>query len=256
MTILIGNFSLNNKTALVTGGNRGLGRAIALGLAEAGSDVVIIGRDEEKNQQVVNEISQLGRKATSYSTDLRNIPSIEEMVERVERTFGPIDILVNNAGISTTQFAFDVTEEEWDKVMGLNVKSLFFCSQTVAKHMKTRGQGKIINVSSVVGAVGDVGISPYTASKAAVINLTKSLSLEWARYGIHVNAIGPAYIETDMNREELENEKIRNKIISKTPLRRLGQPQEIIGAVVLLASDASSFITGQTIYVDGGWLAQ
>lgn len=149
-----------------------------------------------------------------------------------------------------------MTEEEWDRVMTLNVKSLFFCSQVAAKTMKSQGHEKIINVASVVGAVGDVGISAYTASKGAVINLTRSLALEWARYGITVNAIGPAYIETEMNKEELSNEKVRNKIISKTPLKRLGNPEELEGAVMLLASDASSFITGQTIYVDGGWLAQ
>jgi 2-dehydro-3-deoxy-D-gluconate 5-dehydrogenase len=249
-------FNLYNKTAIVTGGNRGLGKTIALALAEAGSDVVIVGRNEEKNQQVVNEITKLGRRAVSFSTDLRNIKAIDDLVQKVAVTFGRIDILVNNAGVSNTNFALEVTEEEWDTIMNLNVKSLFFCCQSVGKKMKQNRYGKIINVSSVVGAVGDVGISPYTASKAAVINLTRSLALEWAKFGIHVNAIGPAYIETDMNRDELGNEKVRDKIISKTPMKRLGHPEEIAGAIVLLASDASSFITGQTIYVDGGWLAQ
>lgn len=249
-------FDLSNKTAIVTGGNRGLGRTIALALAKAGANVAIIGRDEARNKQVVTEIEQLNRKAISFSTDLNSIDSLNEMVENIASTFGTIDILVNNAGTSQTNFALDVTEAEWDKIMNLNVKSLFFCSQAVAKLMKNQGKGKIINVSSVVGAVGDVGISPYTASKAAVINLTRSLALEWARFGIQVNAIGPAYIETEMNHEELSNPRVREKIISKTPLKRLGNPEEIEGAVLLLASDAGSFITGQTIFVDGGWLAQ
>ncbi|WP_462413689.1 SDR family NAD(P)-dependent oxidoreductase [Neobacillus sp. Marseille-QA0830] len=253
---MIEAFSLKNKTAIVTGGNRGLGRSIAIALAEAGADLVIVGRDEKRNEEVVREIKNLGRKAMDFSVDLSKVNSIEQFVKHVQESFGRIDILVNNAGVSTTNFAFDVTEEEWDKVMNVNVKSLFFCSQAVGKIMKQQGGGKIINVSSVVGAVGDVGISPYTASKAAVVNLTKSLALEWARYGIHVNAIGPAYIETEMNQEELSNEKVRNKIISKTPLKRLGLPEEITGAILLLASDAGSFITGQTIFVDGGWLAQ
>lgn len=249
-------FSLENKTAIVTGGNRGLGKTIAMALAAKGANVVIVGRDENRNKQAVTEIEGLGRRAMSFSTDLRKIESISEMVERVISEFGKIDILVNNAGVSQTKFAFDVTEEEWDKVMNLNVKSLFFCSQVVAKAMKEQGHGRIINVSSVVGAVGDVGISSYTASKAAVINLTKSLALEWARYNIQVNAIGPAYIETEMNREELSNPRVREKIISKTPMKRLGNPEELEGAVILLASEAGSFITGQTIFVDGGWLAQ
>ncbi|MDN3016209.1 3-oxoacyl-ACP reductase FabG [Paenibacillus sp. BSR1-1] len=247
---------LSNKTAIVTGGNRGLGRTIALALAERGANVVVIGRDEARNKQVVGEIEQLNRKAISFSTDLNSIDSLNEMVESIASTFGTIDILVNNAGTSQTNFALDVTEEEWDKVMNLNVKSLFFCSQAVAKIMKNQGKGKIITVSSVVGAVGDVGISAYTASKAAVINLTRSLALEWARLGNQVNAIGPAYIETEMNHEQLSNPKVLDKIIGKTPMKRLGNPEEIEGAVLLLASDAGSFITGQTIFVDGGWLAQ
>jgi 2-dehydro-3-deoxy-D-gluconate 5-dehydrogenase len=249
-------FHLKNKTAIVTGGNRGLGRTIALALAKQGANVAVVGRDKTRNAQVVNEIKQLGTKGIALSTDLTNINSIQEMVSKVMEEFGSVDILVNNAGISQTKFALEVTEEEWDRVMDLNVKSLFFCSQVAAKTMKSQGYGKIINIASVVGAVGDIGISAYTASKGAVINLTRSLSLEWARYGITVNAIGPAYIETEMNQEELSNEKVRNKIINKTPLKRLGNPEELEGAVMLLASDASSFITGQTIYVDGGWLAQ
>jgi len=249
-------FDLKNKTAIVTGGNRGLGRSMAIALAKQGANVAVIGRDEVKNAEVVHEINQLGSKAIGLATDLTTIDSIQAMVGQVIEEFGSLDILVNNAGTSQTKFALEVTEEEWDRVMNLNVKSLFFCSQVAAKTMKSQGYGKIINIASVVGAVGDIGICAYTASKGAVINLTRSLALEWARYGITVNAIGPAYIETEMNREELKNEKVRNKIISKTPLKRLGNPEELEGAVVLLASDASSFITGQTIFVDGGWLAQ
>lgn len=250
------NFSLENKVALVTGGNRGLGEKFALALARAGADVVVVGRDEARNQQVVAKIEQLGRIGMGLAADLQKVESIKKMVDQVVDKFGKIDILVNNAGTSATNFAFDITEKEWDKVMDLNVKSLFFCSQAVAKQMKAQGEGKVINISSVVGAVGDVGISPYTASKAAVINLTKSLALEWARYGIQVNAIGPAYIETEMNAVELSNPSVRDKIISKTPMKRLGNPNELEGALLLLSSDASSFITGQTIFVDGGWLAQ
>jgi 2-deoxy-D-gluconate 3-dehydrogenase len=249
-------FNLQDKVAVVTGGNRGLGRCMALALADAGANVVIVGRNEEKNRQVVEEIQQRGRKARSFSTDLSDISAITGLVDEVVQQFGKLDILVNNAGVSHTQSAFEVSEESWDKVMDLNVKALFFCCQAAGRVMKTQGYGKIINLASVAGAVGDVGICAYTASKAAVINLTRSLALEWARYGIHVNAIGPAYIVTDINRQELGNAKVRDKIVGKTPLRRLGEPNELSGAVILLASDASSFMTGQTVYVDGGWLAQ
>jgi 2-dehydro-3-deoxy-D-gluconate 5-dehydrogenase len=249
-------FSLENRVALITGGNRGLGRSMALALAEAGADVVIVGRDEAKNNQVVSEINQLGRKAASFSTDLRNVTAIKTLIDEVVSQFGKLDILVNNAGVSHTQSALEVNEEDWDKVMDLNLKSLFFCCQAAGRVMKDQGFGKIINVASVAGAVGDVGIAAYTASKAAVINLTRSLALEWVRYGIRVNAVGPAYIETDLNRDELSIPKVRDKIVGKTPMRRLGEPGEIAGAVVFLASDASSYMTGQTVYIDGGWLAQ
>ncbi|WP_216831148.1 SDR family NAD(P)-dependent oxidoreductase [Alkalihalobacterium elongatum] len=249
-------FDLTNKVAIVTGGNRGLGRSMALALAEAGADVVIVGRDEQLNQQVVEEIERLGKKALGLSVNLRDVEAINNMILMVKDQFGKVDILVNNAGVSTTKFALEVTEQEWEQIMDLNVKSLFFCCQAAAKVMKEQGSGNIINIASVAGAVGDVGISPYTASKAAVINLTRSLALEWAKFGINVNAIGPAYIKTDMNRDALENENTFKKITGKTALKRLGQPQELSGAIILLASDASSYMTGQTIYVDGGWLAQ
>lgn len=249
-------FSLKGKVAVVTGGNRGLGKTFALSLAKMGADVVIVGRDELKNLSVTKEIESYGRRAISLSVDLQDISEIKRMVETVKNEFRKIDILVNNAGVSKTGLALDVEEEEWDKIMDLNVKSLFFCSRAIAKEMKEQKSGKIINIASVVGAVGDIGISPYTASKAAVINLTRSLALEWARFGIQVNAIGPAYIETEMNSEALSNSKVREKIINKTPMGRLGKAEELEGALLLLASDASSYITGQTIFVDGGWLAQ
>lgn len=249
-------FSLKGKVAVVTGGNRGLGKTFALSLAKMGADVVIVGRDELKNLSVTKEIESYGRRAMSLSVDLQDISAIKRMVDTVKNEFRKIDILVNNAGVSSTGLALDVEEEEWDKIMDLNVKSLFFCSQAIAKEMKEQKSGKIINIASIVGAVGDIGISPYTASKAAVINLTRSLALEWARFGIQVNAIGPAYIETEMNSEALSDPKVREKITNKTPMRRLGKAEELEGALLLLASDASSYITGQTIFVDGGWLAQ
>ena len=229
---------------------------MAIALAEAGANIVIVGRSPEANQQVVEEIQGMGRTAIGLSADLRDVHSINGMVQEVMNHFEKIDILVNNAGASHTRMAVDVSVEDWDQVMDLNVKSLFFCCQAVGKQMISQNSGKIINIASVAGAVGEVGISAYTASKAAVINLTRSLALEWARYGIQVNAIGPAYIKTDINAEALENPKVLDKIVGKTPMRRLGEASELAGAVTLLASGGSSFITGQTIFVDGGWLAQ
>lgn len=252
----MGLFDLHGKVAIVTGGNKGLGKTIALTLAEAGADVAIVGRSRELNEQTVAEIRQLGRNAIGYSIDLYHIPAIHTLVQEVKDQFGRLDILVNNAGTSNTKRATEITEADWDHVMDLNVKSLFFCCQAAAKVMIDQGYGKIINIASIAGAVGDVGISPYTASKGAVINLTRSLALEWVRHGIHVNAIGPAYIKTDLNAGQLENPKVLDKIVGKTPMRRLGQADELSGTVLLLASDASSYITGQTFFVDGGWLAQ
>ncbi len=249
-------FTLKGKVAIVTGGNKGLGKTIALTLAEAGADIAIVGRNHELNRQTAAEIEQLGRRAVGYSVDLYNIPAIPELMGKIADHFGRIDILVNNAGTSTTKRAIEVIEEEWDSVMDLNAKSLFFCCQAAAKVMIAQGAGKIINIASIAGAVGEVGISPYTASKGAVINLTRSLALEWVRHGIHVNAIGPAYIKTDLNAQQLDNPKVLDKIIEKTPMRRLGQAEEMSGTVLLLASEASSYITGQTFFVDGGWLAQ
>lgn len=249
-------FCLDKKVAIVTGGNKGLGKGMALDLAAAGADIAIVGRDEALNRQTVSEIEALGRQAAAFSVDLRDIKAVYQMVDGVVETFGKVDILVNNAGVSHTKRALDVTEREWDDVMELNVKSLFFCCQAAARKMEKQGYGKIINIASIVGAVGETGISSYTASKAAVINLTRSLALEWARYGIHVNGIGPAYSKTSMNAEALENPKVLEKIIGKTPLKRLSKPSDLTGTLLLLASEAGAFITGQTLFVDGGWLAQ
>lgn len=249
-------FDLSQKVAIVTGGNKGLGKAMALALSEAGAKLVIVGRNEELNQQLVEQIESMGRTAIGVTADLRHVDSIYKMVDESVQRMGQIDILVNNAGITHVGSALDVTEKEWDDVMELNLKSLFFCCQGVGKHMVRQGSGKIINMSSVAGATGDIGICAYTASKAAVINLTRSLALEWARFGVQVNAIGPAYIKTDFNAERLEIPKVLERIIAKTPMKRLGQPNELAGAVTLLASNASSYITGQTLFVDGGWLAQ
>lgn len=248
-------FDLTGRVAIVTGGSKGLGSGMALALAGQGADVVIVSRNSAEGEAVAEQIRSLGRRSLALAANVQKIESIQEMVKKVQETFGRIDILVNNAGVGITQFALEVTEEEWDKVVDTNLKGVFFCAQAVARVMKEQNYGKIINIASVGGAVGAIGISPYCASKAGVINLTRALAKEWARYNIHVNAIGPGYIKTAINEAELSNEAFSQKILSSLAIKRLGELEDLSGTVVLLASEASNYITGQTIFVDGGSLA-
>jgi 2-deoxy-D-gluconate 3-dehydrogenase len=247
-------FDLTGRTAIVTGGSKGLGAGMALALAEHGADVAVVSRKVEEGEQVARTIREMGRRSIALAVDVRDVPALSEMAERVKQEFGRIDILINNAGIGITRFALDVTEEDWDAVVDTNLKGVFFCAQAVARVMKEQKYGRIINVASVAGAVGSLAMAPYCASKAGVVNLTRALAKEWARYNITVNAIGPGYIKTAMNEKELSNEKFLSKVLSGVPLNRLGVVEDLAGAVVFLASDASSYITGQTLYIDGGSL--
>lgn len=246
------DFSLDGRVALITGGSRGIGREIVLTLAAAGADVVVVSRNLEQSQKVAGEAGQMGRKALALSYDVsmyeNNLCLIEEAVKRM----GRLDILVNNAGMTVAKPALEVTGEEWDTVFNLNLKGLFFASQAAARVMAGQGGGKIINIASLAGLRGTKGMAPYAASKAAVISLTKSLAREWGRYNILVNAIAPGYIRTDMNEEALKNGKLLEKLITDTPLRRMGEVDDVGGTVLLLACRASDFITGQTIALDGG----
>lgn len=248
-------FDLTGRVAIVTGGSKGLGFGMAQTLAKQGADVVIVSRNQAEGEAVAESIHVLGRRSIALAVDVQKIESIQQMVQSVQETFGRIDILVNNAGVGVTKFALDVTEEDWDRVIDTNLKGVFFCAQAVAKVMKEQNYGKIINIASVGGAVGAIGISPYCASKAGVINLTRALAKEWARYNITVNAIGPGYIKTSINEAELSNEGFVNKLLSSLAIKRLGELDDLSGAVVLLASEASNYLTGQTIFVDGGALA-
>ncbi len=247
-------FDLTGRVAIVTGGSKGLGAGMAIALARHGADVAIVSRNAAEGELVAGKIRGMGRKSLALAVDVQDIAGLQQMAETVKKEFGQIDILVNNAGVGVTKFALDVTEEDWDKVVDTNLKGVFFCSQAVAKVMKEQNRGKIINIASVAAAAGAVAIAPYCASKAGVVNLTRALAKEWARYNIQVNAIGPGYIETDLNREELANTSFYNKILSSLTIKRLGEADDLSGTVVLLASDASSYITGQTVYVDGGCL--
>lgn len=248
-------FDLTGRVAIVTGGSKGLGSGMAQTLAKQGADVVIVSRNQAEGEIVAEAVRTLGRRSIALAVDVQNIESIQQMVQSVQETFGRIDILVNNAGVGVTKFALDVTEADWDRVIDTNLKGVFFCAQAVAKVMKEQNYGKIINIASVGGAVGAIGISPYCASKAGVINLTRALAKEWARYNITVNAIGPGYIKTSINEAELSNEGFVSKLLSSLAIKRLGELDDLSGAVVLLASEASNYLTGQTIFVDGGALA-
>ena len=246
-------FSLENKVAIVTGARRGIGRGIALALAEAGADVVVSDIELLECQKVVEEIESLGRKGLAVKCDVTQKLEVDEMVKKTVEKFGKVDILVNNAGILISKLVTDVTAEEYEKLMSINVRGYLFCAQEAAKVMQEGG--RIINIASIAGMFGSPVWAVYCASKAAVINLTKSLAVTLAPKKVNVNAIAPGLIETDMTKDLLADQKMREYLLGRTPLGRPGQPEEIGKVAVFLASDGVSFMTGATVVVDGGWLA-
>lgn len=246
-------FRLPGKTALVTGGSRGIGRAIALGLAEAGADVVLASRKLPDLESVAQEISQMGRKALPVSTNMRNLSDIDNLVSKSADEFGHIDILVNNAGTNVTfGSVFDVDEKAWDITMGLNLKGYFFLSQAIGKIMRQKGGGSIINVGSIDGIRPRVGAGVYSISKAGIIMLTQVLAEEWGQHNIRVNAVAPGIIRTRFSEALWGNPVIRESTEDSTALGRIAEPEEIVDAALFLASEASSYMTGQTIVLDGG----
>ncbi len=248
-------FNLAGKVALVTGGGRGIGAHIALALAEAGADVGVAGRTLAQTQEVAARIRDLGRRSYAAYVDVTNVPSIRAMVEEVAGHFGRIDILVNNAGVNIIKYALDVTEEDWDQVLDTNLKGVFFCAQSVGRLMVAQKYGRIVNIASQMAAVGYYKRAAYCASKGGVAQITKVLAVEWARDNVTVNAVAPTFIETAMTAKMLQDEEFRQEVLRRIPMGRLGQPDEVIGAVIYLASDASSLVTGHTLFVDGGWTA-
>jgi NAD(P)-dependent dehydrogenase (short-subunit alcohol dehydrogenase family) len=245
-------FSLQNKVALVAGASRGMGKAIALEFARSGADVSVVSRKLPDLEQVVEEIRSLGRKAIAVAAHVARLDDIRNLVDRVMETFGRIDILVNNAGTNPSlSSALDMDERAWEATMNLNLKGLFFLSQAVARVMKEKGGGKIIQTSSIAGI--SPGRAPvYAISKAAVIMATKVMAKEWAPYNIQVNAIAPGLIRTRFSEAFWNNPEHLKSVLSKTPMNRIGEVEEIVGAVLYLASDASSYVTGQVIVIDGG----
>lgn len=248
-------FDLTGKVALVTGGNTGIGQGIALALAAAGADVASVAR--RGSHDTVDRISALGRRAASIQADLTSLEPIDRILAEGEAALGPIDILVNNAGIIRRADAVDFTEADWDDVMNVNLKVLFFLSQAVVRRMIARGQGgKIINIASMLSYQGGIRVPSYTASKSGVAGLTKLMANEWARHGINANAIAPGYFATD-NTQALQDDPVRSKeILGRIPAGRWGQPPDLGGAAVFLASAASDYVQGVTLPVDGGWLAR
>jgi 2-deoxy-D-gluconate 3-dehydrogenase len=251
---MTGPFDLSGKAALVTGANTGIGRAIAIALAEAGADVALAGRSAP--EETIAAIDSLGRRSVDIRADLSSIAPLPEVVAKTVGAFGRLDIVVNNAGIIRRTDAIDFSEADWDAVIDTNLKSVFFLSQAAARAMIPRGSGKIVNIASMLSFQGGVRVPSYTASKSGVAGLTKAMANEWAAKGLQVNAIAPGYIATN-NTAALKADETRNRqIMERIPAGRWGKPSDIGGAAVFLASSASDYVTGHVLAVDGGWLAR
>ena len=249
-------FSLDGKTALISGGSRGLGLGIAKGFAQAGADVALLARSEDQLKEGVAQIEALGRKAWYVAYDLAQTTGIPAAFDEIAGKAGGVDILLNCAGIQRRGPAEDLSLEDWQAVLDVNVTSFFAMSQAFAKHCIEKGQpGRIINIASLGSEAARPTIATYTTAKGGVKLLTKALAVDWAKYKINVNAIGPGYFQTEMTEPLYTNHEFDEWVRGKTPLDRWGTPEDLVGAAVFLASQASDFVTGQTIYVDGGWLA-
>ncbi|MBT9150134.1 MAG: 2-dehydro-3-deoxy-D-gluconate 5-dehydrogenase [candidate division WS2 bacterium] len=248
-------FSLEGKVAIVTGASRGLGQGMASGLAKAGADIAGVATGDMSETKDL--IKKLGRKFLSIKANLIGTKDIDRIIEEAKNHFGKIDILVNNAGIIRREDAINFSEKDWDDVMDINIKSLFFLSQAVAKQFVKQGNGgKIINIASMLSFQGGIRVSSYTASKSGVKGLTMLLANEWAKYNINVNAIAPGYMVTDNTAAIRADEKRNKEILNRIPAGRWGTPEDLVGTVVFLSSSASDYINGYTIAVDGGWLAR
>jgi NAD(P)-dependent dehydrogenase (short-subunit alcohol dehydrogenase family) len=247
---------LDGKTALITGGGSGIGKAIALAFANEGADVCIIGRSITKVEDTARQIKNLGRKSLALRTDVSKISDIDDMVNMVIGFFGKIDILVNNAGVTSDIPVLDVKEEQWDAIIDVDLKGMFFTTQRVLPFMLHQGKGKIINIASPLGIEGVPNCSLYCTAKGGVISLTRALAMEFAPKKINVNALAPGFTRSSMTEHITSDPKMEEFILRRIPLGRLGRPEEITGAAIYLASDESDFATGAVFFVDGGETAQ
>ncbi|MFP4354821.1 MAG: SDR family oxidoreductase [Phycisphaerae bacterium] len=251
----VGLFDLQGRVALVTGSGGGLGFAIARGLAQAGAKIVLNGRNVEKLRGAVTALSGQGLQASGYDFDITHPESIEQSIERIEVEVGPIEILVNNAGLQRRGPLEQISQEDWQAVIETNLSGAFYVGQAVARRMIPRKRGKIINICSLMSEVGRPTIGPYTASKGGLRNLTRAMALEWGAHNIQCNGIGPGYFVTEMTQKLKNDPQFDAWITGRTPQGRWGNVEELIGPAVFLASDASSYVNGQLLFVDGGMLS-
>jgi gluconate 5-dehydrogenase len=248
-------FDLTGKIALITGSSQGIGFGIARGLGQAGATIILNGRNEEKLRRAVSTLASERLKVFGYPFDVSDSKQIDQNISAIEREVGPVDILVNNAGIQRRGPLDTFEESLWREVIGTNLTAVFLTTKRVVKGMIERRSGKIINICSLMSEISRPTIGPYTASKGGVKMLTKAMAVEWAKYNIQVNGIGPGFIVTEMNKPLLEDQKFDAMVKSRTPAGRWGEPSDLAGAAVFLASSASDYVTGQIIYVEGGLLS-
>lgn len=247
--------NLKGKVALVTGGGRGIGKAVAIALAENGADVIIASRKDSDLKATEKIIREKGGTCYTISADISKVDEIYALVEKAYDYRGKLDILVNSAGINIPKLSVEVSEEEWDQIMDTNLKGTFFCCQAVGKKMIPNNYGKIINITSQMAFVGYYKRSPYAASKGGVTQLAKVLAVEWAPYQINVNCVAPTFLETPFTEKMFLDKAFHDDVLSRIPLNRLGKAEDVVGAVLYLASDAANLVTGSTVMVDGGWVA-
>ncbi len=255
MNNILNKFSLAGKVAIVTGATRGLGQGIAVGLASAGADIVGVGTTDLSETE--DKVKELGRRFIGIKANLISQESIAEILQETLKAFGKVDILVNNAGIIRREDTIDFSEKNWDDVININLKTTFFLSQAVAKQFILQGNGgKIINIASMLSFQGGIRVPSYTASKSAIMGITKSMANEWAVHHININAIAPGYMATDNTAALRSDEERQTSILERIPAGRWGTPEDLAGAAVFLASEAAEYINGYTLAVDGGWLAR
>lgn len=254
---VLDSFRVDGRCALVTGGAKGLGKVIATALAHAGADVVIVSRTLAECEATAAEIGDAsGRRVIALAADVTQSAEVERLAAEAESLLGPIDILVNNAGINRRGLAQELLEADWDAVIDINLKAPFLCARAFGPGMCSRGWGRVLNMGSILSVIGIAGRAPYASAKAGLVNLTRVLALEWATKGVTVNALCPGPFATDMNKELLNDPEKYRAFVEKIPMGRWGELDEIAGAALFLLSPASSFVTGSSLFIDGGWTAQ